>query len=132
MFLYLFALLACSAVSYGSYLCIASLFSPDMAANVNGTRTIYLIVLAILFGGLFSFMLLGTTWSVFGLVYHFGHRYHASPPGQFIARLPGVRLIPHVHREYWSPSGLFPRPRPRFFYLKRFIIRQSEPSHQFP
>jgi len=107
VFLYLFALLTCSAASYGLYICIASLFSPDIAAKMNGTRTINLIVLVILIGGLSSFMFLGTTLGVFGLVYRLGQRYHASPLDQFIARLPGVRLIPHMHWDIGYLQGSF-------------------------
>ena len=91
--------------------------------KMNGTKTIDLIALAIFIGGLSSSMSLFAALGTFILVYHLGQRYRASPPGQFVAGLPGVRLIPDMHREYWLPSG--DRPRPRFFYLKRLIIRQS-------
>ena len=47
-----------------------------------------------------------------------------SSLGQFIARLPGVGLIPYLHRKYWSPSRVPLRHRPRSFHLKRF--RQSD------
>ena len=130
MFLYLFALFFSCAASYGFYLCTASVFSPDMAAKMNGTKTVDLIMLTILIGGLSSCVSLLAAFGTFVVVYYLGRRYRASPPGQFVAGLPGVRLIPDMHREYWLPSG--DRPRPRFFYLKKLFFRQSKPSHRFP
>jgi len=53
----------------------------------------------------------------------------ASSLGQFIARLPGMRLIPYLHRKYWSPSRAPLRYRPRSFYSKRF--RQSDFTNNF-
>jgi hypothetical protein len=123
VFLHLFGLIFCSAVSYGFYFLTASTFSQ---AKMNETG------ITIFTGATCSFMSLCGTFGILALTYHFGWRYRASQPGRFIARLPGIRLIPHVYRKYWLPSGTSLRPRPRFFYLKRFIIRQSELSYHFP
>lgn len=125
MFLHLFALLISIAASYGFYLLTASLFSYELAAKMKGTKTIDLITLAILIGGVSSFMSLGAAMGAFVLIYHLGRRYRASLLAQIIASFPGVRFIPYVHRKYWLPSGASLRPRPRSFYLKRLLIRQS-------
>jgi hypothetical protein len=125
VFLHLFALLISIATSYGFYLFTASLFSPELAAKMNGTKTIDLITLAILIGGLSSSMSLGAAMGAFILTYHLGRRYRASLLAQIIVSLPGVQFIPYVHRKYWLPSGASLRPRPRSFYLKRLLIRQS-------
>jgi len=79
----------------------------------------------------FSMMFLGAAFGVFANIYHLGRRYLASTLVQFIVGLPGVRLIPYVYRKYWLPSTLSFLPQPRFFYLKRLIIRQSNLSHHF-
>jgi MFS family permease len=130
VFLHLFALLVCSAVSYGFYLLTARIFSPEVAEKMNGTEIIDTIVMSILIGVTSSVMSLVGAFGILGLAYHLGWRYRVSPLGQFIARLPGIRLISYVHRKYWLPSGNSLSPRPRFFYMKRFIIRQSElPRH---
>ena len=129
MFLYLFAVLISIAVSYGGFLLTASLFSPEMAAKMEGTKTINLIVLALLIGGTTTCLSLGAAMSALILIYHMGSRYRASLLAQFFASLPVVRLIPYVHQKYWLPSGPPLRPRPRSFYLKRLLIRQSGLSH---
>ena len=129
VFLYLFAVLISIAVSYGGYLLTASLFSPEVAAKMQGTKTIDLIILALLIGGVTTFLSLGAAMAAFALIYHMGLRYRASLLAQIFASLPVVRLIPYVHRKYWLPSGPPLRPRPRSFYLKRLLIRQSGLSH---
>ena len=135
MCLHLFALLVCSALSYGLYLVAAMFLSPDMPTRREGglrREIVDVIVMSIFVGGTTSFLSLLAATGAFALFYRLGWRYHASPLGQSIARLPGARLIPYIYHKYWLPSRVSPRPRPRSFYLKRFIIRQSNfsyPSH---
>jgi hypothetical protein len=129
VFLYLFALLFCCAASYGFYLLTAVFVSPDSPAK--GRMEIIDYVVMIIPGTPFGMLSLGAALLVFLLMLHLGRRYLASPLGQFIVGLPGVRLIPYVHRKYWLPSEVSFRPRPRFFYLKRLIIRQSNLSPSF-
>jgi len=129
VFLHLFALLISIAVSYGCYSLTAGLFSPELAAKMKGTKTIDLIILALLIGGLTTFLSLGAAIGAFALIYHMGSRYRASLLVQVIASLPVVRFIPYVYRKYWLPSGPSLLPRPRSFYLKRLLIRQSRRSH---
>jgi len=126
VFLHLFALLLCSAVSYSSYIFTFTVmnFSLETAAKMDGTE--------IFLGVTFSVMSLSGAFGALALIYRLGWRYHASPLGRFIARLSGIRFISYVHRKYWLPSGHSLRPRPRFFYLKRFIVRQSEFFCHFP
>ena len=130
VFLYLFALFCCGALSYSFYLLTAMFLSADVPAK-SRMEIIGDIVLTTGVVSTFSMMSLGGALGVFALIYYLGLRYLASPWGQFIVGLPGVRLIPYVHRKYWLPSVLSFRPRPRFFYLKRLIIRQSNVSHHF-
>ena len=125
MVLYLLTLLFTIAVSYGFYLLTASLFSPEMAANMKGTKTVDLIAIGLLIGGLTTVMSLVAAMGAFILIDHMGSRYRSSLLVQIIASLPVVRLIPYVYRKYWLPSGASPRPRPRSFYLKRLLLRQS-------
>jgi hypothetical protein len=129
VFLHLFALLFCCAASYGLYLFTAMFVSPDSPAK--GRMEIVDYVVMIVMGSTLSMMSLGSVLLAFLLMLHLGRRYLASPLGQFIVGLPGVRLIPYVHRKYWLPSAVSPRPRPRFFYLKRLFIRQSNLSYHF-
>jgi hypothetical protein len=124
VFLHLFALLFCCAVSYGCYLLTAMFVSPDSPAK--GRRGIFeYVVTTTVVRSTLSMMSLGGVLLVVLLMLHLGRRCLASPLGQFVVGLPGVRLIPYVHRKYWLPSAVSPRPRPQFFYLKRLIIRQS-------
>ena len=123
--LYLFTLLISIGVSYACYLFTAMSFSSELAAEMRGAKTIDLITLALLIGGLS----LGAAIGAFALIYHMGSRYRDSPLVQIVASLPVVRSIPYVHRKYWLPSGASLRPRPRSFYLKRLLIRQSGLSH---
>ena len=132
VFFHLFALLVCSAISYWFYIFTARASSPEVAAKMGGTGIIETIVMSILIGIPFSAVSLGGAVGVLALMYHLCWRYRASSLGRFIARLPGIRCIPYVHRKYWLPSGQSLRPRPRFFYLKRFIVRQSEFLCHFP
>jgi len=132
VFFYLFALLISVAVSYGGYLFTAGLFSPELAADMSGSKTIDLIAIALLIGGLSSVVSLGAAIIVFFLIYHMGSRYRASLLFQIIANFPVVRLIPYVYRKYWLPSGAPLRPRPRSFYLKRLLISQSGLSYDIP
>ena len=113
--LHLFALLLCSAVSYYCYVFTTMSFSLEAAAKMDGAE--------IFLGVTFSAMSLSGAFGALALMYHLGWRYRASPLGLFIARLSGIS---YMHRKYWLPSGRSLRPRPRFFYLKRFIVRQSE------
>ena len=87
--------------------------------------------MSIFVGGTTSSLSLVAAMSALALFYRLGWQYHASPLGRSIARLPGVRLIPYIYHKYWLPSRVSPRPRPRSFYLKRFIIRQSNFSYPF-
>ena len=128
--LHLFALLFCGALSYGFYLATAMLVSSDMPAK-SRMEIIEHIVMTTLIGSPTTMMSLGGALGVFAFISHLGQRYLASPLGQFIVGLPGVRLIPYVYRKYWLPSAVSIHPRPRFFYLKRLIIRQSNVSHRF-
>ena len=130
MFLHLFALLFCGALSYGFYLATAKVLSTDVPAN-SRMGIIENFVMIIFMGSTPSMISLGGALGVFALIYHLGRRHLASPLGQFIVGLPGVRLIPYVYREYWLPSAVSLHPRPRFFYLKRLIIRQSNLFHHF-
>ena len=126
VFFHVLALLLCSAMSYGCYIFTAGAFSPEVVAKMEGTGIIEKIVMSIFIGVTSSAMSLCGAFGALALMYHLCWRYRASPLGRFIARLPGIRCISYVHRKYWLPSGYSLRPRPRFFYLKRFIIRQSE------
>jgi len=130
---YLYALLLSSALSYGFYHLTAMILSPDVPDVPAKSRmgTIENIVMTAVTAGTFSMMSLGAAFGAFANTYHMGRRYLASPLGQFIVALPGVRLIPHVHRKYWLPSAVSFRPRPRFFYLTRLTIRQSNVSYHF-
>jgi len=134
VFLHLFALLPCSLLSYVSYTSAAMTFSSEGAAKTDGTGTIDKVVMLILMGVTSSVVSLAGAVGGLSVMYQLGRRYHSSPLGRFIARFPGIRFkfISYVHRRYWLPSGHSLRPRPRFFYLKRFIIRQSESFHHFP
>jgi hypothetical protein len=128
VFLHLFALLFCSALSYGFYLLTANIVSSVVPTK---GRMEYIDTLTTVIGSPTTMMSLAGALGVFTLIYNLGRRYLASPLGQFVVGLPGVRLIPYVHRKYWLPSALSFRPRPRFFFLKRLIIRQSNVSHHF-
>ncbi|KIM40704.1 hypothetical protein M413DRAFT_166535 [Hebeloma cylindrosporum] len=123
VFLHLLAILFCSALSYGFYLLTASILSSGVPAKAK-LGTIEYIVVATISGSPTSIVSLAGTLGVFAIMYHLGLRYLASPLGQFIIGLPGVRLIPYVHRTYWLPSAVSFSPRPRLFYLKRFTVRQ--------
>ena len=57
------------------------------------------VVRPIILGGISSSISLGAAVGAFGLIFHLGWRYHAFPLSQFIARLPGVRLILYVHQK---------------------------------
>jgi len=129
VFLHLFALLPCSALSYVFYTYAAMTFSPEGTAKMDGTGTNEDFVMLILKGVTASAVSLGGAIGVLALMYRLGWRYHASPLARFIARRSGIS---YVHQNYLLPSGHSLRPRPRFFYLKRFIIRQSESFHHFP
>ena len=129
--LYLFAILISIAVSYGCYSLTASFLSFEPAAE-SGIKSIDLIWMAIVFGNLSVSMSLGAAMSALILIYRMGWRYRTSLPARIIANLPVVRLIPYVHRKYWLPSGAPLCPRPRSFYLKRLLIRQSELSYHIP
>jgi len=120
VFLPLFALLFCGALSYGFHLLTAMILSPDVPAR--RMPIIDYFVATTLIASCCVVMSVGGVLTVFALM---GDPYLASPSGQFIVGLPGVRLIPYVYRKYWLPSTLSFHPRPRFFYLKRLIIRQS-------
>jgi hypothetical protein len=128
VFLYLFALLFCCAASYGYYLLAAMFVSSDSPAKGRKGIVEYFLMTTVM-GSTFSMLSLCGALLFFLLMFHLGRRYLASPLGQFIVGLPGVRLIPYVHRKYWLPSAVSFRPRPRFFYLKRLIIRQSNLFH---
>ena len=130
VFLHLFALLFCSVLSYGFYLLTAMFVSSDMPAK-SRMEIIEYIVMTTVIGSPTTMMSLAGALGVFTFIYHLGRRYLTSPLGQFIVGLPGIRLIPYIHRKYWLPSTLAVLPRPRFFYLKRLIIRQSNLSHRF-
>ena len=130
VFLHLFALLFCGALSYGFYLATVKTLSTDVPGN-SRMEIIQNFVMVIFMGTTPSMISLGGALGVFAIIQHLGRRYLASPLGQFIVGLPGVRLIPYMHRTYWLPSTLSFRPRPRFFYLKRLIIRQSNLSYHF-
>jgi hypothetical protein len=130
VFLHLFALLFCGALSYGFYLATAKILSTDVPGN-SRMEVIQNSMMVIFMGSTPSMISLGGALGVFAVIQHLGRRYLASPLGQFIVGLPGVRLIPYMHRTYWLPSALSFRPRPRFFYLKRLIIRQSNLSYHF-
>ena len=132
VFLHLFALIPCSALSYVFYTYAAMTFSPEGAAKTDGMGTIEKIVMLILMGVTSYVMSLAGAVGGLSLMYQLGQRYRSSPVGQFIARFPGIRFISYVHRKYWLPSGHSFRSRPRLFYFKRFIIRQSEFSCHFP
>jgi hypothetical protein len=119
VFLYLFIIVIFIAVSYGCYLWTARFLSSELAAEIP---------MAIFFGSLSISMSLGAAMVAFVLIY----QIIASLPARIIASLPVVRLIPYVHRKYWLPSGAPLRPRPRSFYLKRLLIRQSELAYHIP
>jgi len=127
----LFALLFCGALSYGFYLATANILLPQANVPAKSSMPIfdYFMMLFLMLGT--SMMSLGGALGFFALLHHLSRRYLASPLGQFIVALPGVRLIPYVYRKYWLPSAVSLHPRPQFFYLKRLIIRQSNPSHHF-
>jgi len=131
VFLHLFSLLIFSAVSSVYYPYAAMIFSPEVAVNFDGTVLDELFPMLIV-GVASSAMFVGGAVGGLALMCHLGWRYRASPLGRFIARLRGVRFLSYVHRKYWLPSGHSLRPRPRLFYLKRFIVRQSEFFHYFP
>jgi len=130
VFLNLFAVLPCSALSYVFYTPAVMIFSPEGPAKTDGT--IEGIVVLILMGVTSSAVSLAGAVGGLTLMYQLGRRYRSSPLGRFIAGFPGIRFTSYVHRKYWLPSGHCLRPRPRSFYMKRFIIRQSESSHHFP
>ena len=130
VFLHLLALLFCSALSYGFYLLNALTVSSDTPAKARMGIIEYIVVTTVI-GSPTAMMSLAGALGIFTLIYNLGRRYLASPLGQFVVGLPGVRLIPYVYRKYWLPSAPSFRPQPRFFYLKRFIIRQSNVSHHF-
>jgi len=129
VFLYLFALLIAIAVSSGCYLFTAMFFPPELAAEISGTKTINLIWMALSIGALSTSISHYAAVVASLLIYHMGSRFRASLLVQIIANLPVVRLIPYVHLKYWLPSGPSLRPRPRSFYLKRLLIRQSGLSY---
>ncbi|KIM40722.1 hypothetical protein M413DRAFT_446112 [Hebeloma cylindrosporum] len=122
VFFHLLGILICSGLSYGVYLFT---FSPQVAAKLEAMEIIPMLAMSILIGITSSLMVLGAAVTALALLYQLGWRYRASTLAQFIARLHGVRLIPYLHRKYWLPSGSTFLPRPRFFYLKRFIVRQA-------
>ncbi|KIM40719.1 hypothetical protein M413DRAFT_166675 [Hebeloma cylindrosporum] len=134
--LHLFGLLFYSALTYGLYLAATMLASSSMFEAREGEglpkRLVDIIVLSTVFWGTISFLALGSTMGAFLLLYRLGWRYRASRLGQFIARLPGIRSILYLRHKYWLPSRAPLRPRPRFFYLKRLIIRQSDFPSPFP
>ena len=110
-------------------------FSSDMLTTREGrlqTGIINIIVMSTIVGGAIGFVSLAFATGAIAFLCRLGWRYRASSLGQFIARLPGVRLIPYLHRKYWLHSGVPLHPRPRFFHLKRFIIRQSNFTVIFP
>ena len=119
--------LMASTASYGSYVLATMIFSSEMPTTSESLRRAMIdrIWMWIIAGGTTICFSLFFATAAAGYLYHLGRLYLASPPGQFILRLPGVRLLPHLHRKYWLPSGVPLQARPRFFYLKRFIIRQS-------
>ena len=123
VFLHLFSLLYCGAVSYGSHLLTTSIIASEVPPK-SEIGTIKYITMSALCPT--NMMTLGGASGVFVLMYLLGRRYFASPAGLFIAGLPGLRSIPYLYRKYWLPSTAASfRPRPRFFYLKRLIVRQS-------
>jgi len=124
VFYHLFGLLLFGAASYGFYHLILWPDVPDVPAK-SGMGIIENIVMTAVTAGTLSILSLGAAFAAFAHIYLLGRRYLAPPLGQFIVRLPGVRLIPYMHRKYWLPSAVSLRPRPRFFYLTRLIIRQS-------
>ena len=124
VFLHLFALIICSALSYGFYVLAVMFPSDDIFAD--GAGILGIISVSIFLIGGYSFISLVRAMGVFFLLYQLGWRYCASSLGRSFVRLPGVRLILYMHRTYWLPSGFSLRPRPLLFYLKRFIIRQSD------
>lgn len=127
VFLHLFAFVICSALSYAAYVLLFP--SPDMFND--GTGILVIVASSVLLFGVSSIISLVFAMGAFFLLFVMGWRYRASPLGQSFVKLPGARLIPYVYRTYWLPSGSSLRPRPRLFYLKRFIIRQSDCSHHF-
>jgi len=134
VFLHLFGILFCSALSYAFYLITAMILARDepTTSRMETIGDIVLLLMRVITASFFSTIFLGAAVSgVFANIYYLGRRYLASPLVQFIVGFPGVRLIPYVHRKYWLPTTLSFLPRPRFFYLKRLIIRQSNLSHHF-
>ena len=130
---HLFSVLIASALSYGLYLCAAMVFSFEATTSESLRRAIIDVILTwIIAGGMTIFLSLALATAAVAFMCHLGWWYRASPLGQFIVRLPGVRLIPHLYRKYWLPSGVPLQARPRFFYLKRFIIRHSDSTAIFP
>jgi hypothetical protein len=111
VFLNLFALLFCGALSYSFCLVTTTCLSPDVPAK-SRVGIIEYIAMTTLVGSTFGMVSLSGALGVFAIIYHLGLRYLASPVGQFIVGLPGVRLIPYVHRKYWLPSVFSFRPRP--------------------
>ena len=69
--LYLFALLISIAISYDCYLFTTMSFSSELAAEVRGSKTIDLIILALLIGDLS----LGAATGAFAPIYHMDSRY---------------------------------------------------------
>jgi len=130
LFLHLFALLFCGAVSYGFYVITTSIISSNMSAKSNMGTIEDIVVSAVIWSSTGLMSLAGAS-GVFAFMYLLGRRYCASPLGQVIAGLPGVRTMPYVYRKYWLPTAPSFHLRPRFFYLKRLIIRQSTLS-SFP
>jgi len=121
------------AFFYGVYRFNPMILSPDVPDVPAKSRMgiIENIVMTAIMASTISLVSLGAAVTSFRSIHYLARRYLASPLVQFIVGLPGVRLIPYVHQEYWLPSALSFRPRPRFFYLKRLIIRQSKLSHHF-
>jgi len=133
VFLQLFAVLFCSVASYGFYHLNARFFSPvNVAAKMDKMEVIERIEYAVYICFAFIFASLPSAILALRLTYQLGWRYRHSSFLRFIVRLPGIRSIPYVYWKYWLPSETSPRPRPRFFYLKRLFIRQGRLSHHFP
>ena len=134
MLIHLLVFLLCSTLSYGAYLLAAMFLSSEMRTTREaGLRgMIEGFVMWIVVGGTTSFLSLALATGAVAFLCRLGWRYRASPLGQFIARLPGLRSILYLHHKYWLPSRVLLRPQPRFFYLKRLIIRQSDFIMIFP
>jgi len=128
VFLHLLLFLIASALSYGLYLLtpMSPLFEMPTTSESLQAAIIDVILVWIITGGMNTFVSLALATGAVASLYHLGWWYRASPLGQFIVRLPGIRLIPYLHRKYWLPSRVPLHPRPRSFYMKRFIIRQSD------